>query len=323
MNKNKMKQFFTILLMLTFCTMQTVYAKNMIVIGSDGHIRYENETSEIMPVTTEVLKKTKNILQELTLISDKGKIKKLYIDKNGKIKKIQESGVIDENIKPIDDEKNKEFQKYIADAPKMLINTKTILRSSNYKSHDDSSNNKKEYVKVNLLDGDYAVWYKGSEYIAEYHHNGELMGLVKAENILDTDNKVISVYYEYRSDFNLDDCEGEPDDMGLKHILFLDMEKNNYTAQYIYLYDGSLLCSQVNNTIYISEEGRNLIPDWSKRISNKIKVNMNKYEKFSRKTLRNTFIMATSPTWIVPPAGLIFFSLSNMVGGKDAIKKGF
>lgn len=314
-----MKKIISTLILLIICLVEVTYASEIVYVNSDGHVNFEDENVFLFPVTTDVIKKTTKMLSEITVVYYNGIIKTLYIDKNGKIKKVENSQNVNSNT-PIDNEKNAEFQKHIADAPKILVNTRRIIRKCGYKHRDDSLKNKKEYLKIELLDGDYVIAYKAAEYLAEYHKNGELMGLVKGENITQSDKRITCVYYEYRLGYNTEDDEAEEDDMGLKHIMFLDIEHNKSISQYIYNKEGKLLCSQTNNTIYVAEEGRNLIPDWSKKISNKTQIQVNKYETESRKLLRNTFIIVTTPTWVVPPLGLVFFTIGNFIGGKESLK---
>lgn len=83
-----MKKIIATLLLLVFTTNIASFAGEVIVIGSDGQARYENESKNI-PVSQKVIESTKqkNIMNEVTITDETGKRESIYIDNKGKEKK--------------------------------------------------------------------------------------------------------------------------------------------------------------------------------------------------------------------------------------------
>ena len=255
-----MKKILSTLLLLTFCTVQSTWAGEVIIIGSDGQARYEDENKNI-PVSQKVIESTKqkNILNEVTITDETGKRESIYIDYRGNVKKIENEQISQTEQINVDKTKEAEYQKIVKNAPQTLNNVDSILSKYGYSKKDNSSKSKQEYMKMNLLDGDYVIAYKDTPYIAEYHKDGSLMGLAKIEKKELSETKGSVVFYEYRVGYNT------TSGMGLKHIMFMDFEKDKHISQYIYNVNGKLLCRQINNDIYVASEARNMIPDWSKK----------------------------------------------------------
>ena len=176
-----MKKILTALLLLTFCTVQGTWAGDVIIIGSDGQARYEDESKNIT-VSQTVIENTKqkDILNEVTITDDTGKRESVYIDYKGIVKKVEEWLMQSTSI-TVDTEKEAEYQRIAKNAPQTLDNIDSILSQYGYGKKDNSSKSKKEYTKIDLLDGDYAIGYKDVPYIAEYHKDGKLMGLAKTD----------------------------------------------------------------------------------------------------------------------------------------------
>ena len=262
-----MKKIIATLLLLVFTTNIASFAGEVIVIGSDGQAKYEDESRNI-PVSQKVIESTKqkNILNEVTITDETGKRESIYIDYRGNVKKIENAQITQTEQINVDKTKEANYQRIINNAPKTLYNADSILSQYGYGKKDNSSKSNKEYMKMNLLDGDYVIGYKDAPYIAEYHKDGTLMGLAKVEKKELNDKKGSVVFYEYRVGYNTSTG------MGLKHVLFLDFEKYKYISQYIYKHDGKLLCRQMNNDIYVASEARNMIPDWSKKTTMKAVV---------------------------------------------------
>ena len=129
-----MKKILTVLLLLTFCTVQATWAGDIIIIGSDGQARYEDETKNI-PVTQNVIENTKqkNILNEVTITDDTVKRENIYIDYKGNVKKIEKEQITEEQVSQItttvDKAKEAEYQRYIQNAPKTLYISKDAINS--------------------------------------------------------------------------------------------------------------------------------------------------------------------------------------------------
>lgn len=272
-----MKKILATLLLFTFCTVQGTWAGEVIIIGSDGQARYEDESKNI-PVSQKVIENTKqkNILNEVTITDEIGKRESIYIDYKGNVKKVEEEQGQIKMSSLVDKTKEAEYQRIVKNAPQTLSNVDSILSQYGYGKKDNSSKSKKEYMKMNLLDGDYVIAYKDVPYIAEYHKNGELMGLAKLDKKALNENRGSVVFYEYRIGYKT------TTGMGLKHILFLDFERGKYISQFIYDVNGKLLCRQINNDIYVASEARNMIPDWSKKIDVKV------YNQTSTQTTKST-----------------------------------
>ena len=215
--------------------------------------------------------------------------------------------------KKVMEDKTTEIEKYITNASKELTEVESILVQYGYSKKDNSKKSKKEFMKLNLLDGDYVIGFKNAPYFAEYHKNGNLMGLVKVEEVVMTEEKVIQIFYEYRTGYNV------TSGMGLKHIMYLDIEKDKYISQYIYDVDGKMLCMQVNNDIYVAEEAKNIIPDLSKKRVSSVKI-YNGWRKIQeiREFCGDMFTVITLPLWLVPLGGaLSMFIGYTIIGGKS------
>lgn len=288
-----MKRILTVLLLLVFNTSQLTFAGDVIIIGSDGQARYEDERKNVLMTQVNIQDtKQKDILNEVTITDDSGKTENIYIDYKGNVKKVEE-GQSYSTVNPIVDKTAEtEYEKCVTEAPKFLYEIDSILYKYGYKKRDNSLKSQQEYMKMDLLDGDYVVGYKDVPYLAEYHSDGELMGLIKVDKRFLNKQRGFVIFYEYRVGYNT--SVG----MGLKHVLFLDFEKGKYITQYIYKYDGKLLCRQVNNDIYIADEARNMIPDWSKkREFNVIIQDNNKKTKINSKNINKVLSAVTSPIW--------------------------
>ena len=228
-----MKKILSILLLLTFCTVQISWAGDAIIIGSDGQARYENEN--------------KNISYKYSYINNRNDI-----NMNKKDNKIK-------------------MEKYVKNAPQTIENYTQLLKQYDYNIFDNSSKSNKEFVGLKLLDGDYAIWFKGSPYIAEYHKNKALMGLIKQEIVEKSDNGFTQIFYEYRIP-QVENYSNKENmavyslemKMNLKHILIVNFNSKQ-ASQYIYSTDGELLCSQEGKNIYVSESARNMLPNWSEK----------------------------------------------------------
>lgn len=307
-----MKKVLTTLLLLTFCTAQATMAGDVIIIGSDGQARYEDGRKNI-PVTQNVIENTKqkNILNEITVTDSTGRKESIYIDYKGNVKKVDEEQIT-QTVQAADKTKEADCQSIVKYAQKNLYNIDSILSQYGYSKKDNSAKSKKEYMKMNLLDGDYAIAYKNVPYIAEYHKDGTLMGLAKLDKKELTENKGSVVFYEYRSGYNT------TSGMGLKHVLFLNFEKGKYISQYIYDVNGKLLCRQINNDIYVTEEARNMIPDWKKCSTEKVQIKYNSSKQYKKshsvdidvdkilcRIAGLPIFVAGIPLLIVPPVGIV------------------
>lgn len=321
-----MKKILTTLLLLAFCTVQGTLAGEIVIIGSDGQARYEDESKNTEIGEQDIQNiKPKNILNEITITDETGRRENIYIDYKGNIKKVDEEQLPQITLPTVDSAKETEHQRYIQSAQKNLYDVESILELCGYYSKDNSSYSNKEFMKMNLLDGDYAVYYKDAPYIAEYHKDGSLMGLAKIDKEVLNDNKASVVFYEYRLGYNTTSSS-----MGLKHILFLNYEKGKYISQYIYNRHGELLCRQNNNDIYVASEARNMIPDWSKRSTKKaVAYNNDIYEynqtynqkrsinanEIANKVIGNTIVAISFPLMIVPPIGIPLLILGSLISG--------
>lgn len=161
-----------------------------------------------------------------------------------------------------DTEMESRFKKFVSKTTKsMSFNEYDIILHQygfGYNSYEQ-----KKHLRLELLDGDFAIVYEDSPYIGEYHSNSELMGLIKYNLFKISNSESIEVYSEYRfkesskNAFNKEQIE-------LKHMLFVQ-KRGNKTAQYIYDSSGNLLCRQIDNDIYIADNARNLLPKWGKK----------------------------------------------------------
>lgn len=239
---------------------------------------------------------------------------------------------------------------FIEQADKEIKNYKDILKKNGFKKTDKLSKGRESYYKMDLLDGDYAVWYSydsydeyenfnfqevfgdkyfyygqkqyvALRYIAEYHKDKSIMGLVKAKKYYSNGETIMNILYEYRTNYNTTSDKN----MGLKHILFIDKEEDNSISQYLYNVNGNLLCKQVNNVIYISDEARNMIPDLSKQqfgpnsyiLPVKIERFLYKSGKFTRTVIALPFYgvgIATAPIGI---GYFIFLFADLVIAGND------
>lgn len=280
---NKMnKKLLTILLLCIFTFEPLCLAEDVIIIDSNGRARYEDSA--------------RNVKQEV-----KADIKGIKINSISNLSK--------------SDIQDNEHRKVIRQANKVLKNYQYLLGQYDYAEKDKSQQSKKEYIKLELLDGDYVVWFLDSPYASEYHHDKTLMGLVRLEKKSLKDNKKLTVFYEYRIGYNTKSNL----DMGLKHILFLE-ETNSSMSQYIYNENGKLLCKQTNDEIYIADDARNMLPIWSnKNTYNKTKISCNNFD--GGKLMRG---ILASPFWLVgavtSPVGIgipLMFIGSYIYDGND------
>lgn len=172
---------------------------------------------------------------------------------------------------------NNKFQRY-SDYPGLSYHRNEIFISSvlqgykyyKYPEIDNISKNNKNILKINLQDGDYAILdlsIKGNKkykYVAEYHADGHLFGIVQIKTIYKTHKSTTLAFFEYRI--------SEQDVYYQKHVMYLDITKNKNgidIAQFIYriknpIYRGDvclsdLICYQINNDLFLNEESKNLI----------------------------------------------------------------
>ena len=254
-----MKKILTILLLLSFCTVQGTWAGDVIIIGSDGQARYENEDLHTAVV--------KEAVTNLTTENQ---------DLRGKAEVEAENQEVKINIKNIDDNNedikkyHKKFRKYsrrdVSHFYTSGINKKLKgYKHYNYPQKDNFDLNDKNIIKVELQDGDYVILntkIKGKrkyKYAAEYHKDGSLFGIVQIKTIHKTSNTATIAFYEYRQN------EENISIFNAKHIMYLDIEKKKDKvdiAQFIYKdreYSDNLICCQINNDLYLNEEAKNLI----------------------------------------------------------------
>lgn len=228
----------------------TCYAGEVIIIGSDGQARYENEALNVPRKTDS--EATKNIKVDDKVINIK------------KIERNQKELVTYHNKF----NKYSHIEKYFFEASKVNSNLKGY-KYYDYNSVDNYSKNSNNIIRINLKDGDYALLnqsVKGNKkykYAAEYHKNGELFGIVQIKTIKKSSKSITLTFNEYRFSENLRRID-------LKHVMFLDVVKDNSNfkvVQFIYLYDtsfDSLLCAQIDKDLYLTDESRNLIVQMKK-----------------------------------------------------------
>lgn len=135
----------------------------------------------------------------------------------------------------------------------------------NYPEKDNFDKNDKNIMRFELQDGDYAILdnsvkgHKKYKYIAEYHKDGSLFGVVQVKTIRKTRKSATIAFYEYRR------REKDPSTFVEKHTMFLDIEKEKSKvniAQFVYKDEislANLVCAQINNDLYLDEESKNLI----------------------------------------------------------------
>lgn len=154
------------------------------------------------------------------------------------------------------------FKRIVSETPKSIYFNEydKVLREYGFGYNSYEQN--KQYVKFELLDGDFAIVYKGSPYIGEYHRNKNLMGLIKYNLIKINNSENIEIYSEYRFKEPSNNAL-QKEQIKLKHVLFVHNKRNCKTAQYIYDFSGNLLCRQIGEDIYIADDTRNLLPDWN------------------------------------------------------------
>lgn len=132
-----------------------------------------------------------------------------------------------------------------------------------YPLFDNFNKSDKKILRFELQDGDYAILdtnvkgHKNFKYVAEYHKDGSLFGIVQIKTIHKSRKSATIAFYEYRDEYL--------DFYKIKHLMFVDIKKDNNKntfAQFIYK-DGldlnNLICAQVNNDLYLNDESKNLI----------------------------------------------------------------
>ena len=182
------------------------------------------------------------------------------------------------NIKTLDNNDstlikyNKKFKKYLDNFHYKVFKSDLVICSEHQKTNcypmvDNFDMNNSSIIKINLLNGDYAIINKDvksgdkeNKYAAEYNKNGELMGAVKIQTIKKSKKKVLLSFAEYRIQ------EDDYYSLKLKHTMFLDIKQKGKKVdykQFIYKFKGEkdydLICWQNNNEIYVDEENQNLI----------------------------------------------------------------
>ncbi len=254
-----MKKIIATLLLLVFTTNVASFAGEVIVIGSDGQARYENEDLNI-PVVKEAVT---NLATENQDLKDQTEIKAENQEVKINIK------YLDMNNEDIIKYNNK-FRRY-SEREVYTVETFTInkdlkgYKHYNYPQKDNFDLNDKNIIKVELQDGDYAILntkIKGKrkyKYAAEYHKDGSLFGIVQIKTIHKTRKSATIAFYEYRQN------EENISEFNAKHVMFLDIEKKDNkvnVAQFIYKGYAALdtlQCCQINNDLYLDEKAKNLI----------------------------------------------------------------
>ena len=259
-----MKKILSILLLLAFCSVQGTFAADVVIIGSDGQARYENENKNIPTIQT----------------NNGGYSKMDFTDNNKNASK---------SVKVISNWINKTFEpgliKYIDNIPKEIADYNSLLKKYGYELKDNGLQGKKSYTIYELLDGDYVRENQDCPIMAEYHKDGTLMGIVIKEFVikehticknLKTDSAYI--YREYRINSN--------NKAELKHVMFKfsksykDAAIDSRCIFCCYIYDkkGKLLCRRLDystyddngniveriDDIYVAEGSRNMISNLKK-----------------------------------------------------------
>lgn len=254
-----MKKIIATLLLLVFTSNIASFAGEVIVVGSDGQARYENEDLNI-PVVKEA---ATNLATENQDLKDQIEVK-------------AENQEVKINIKNID-KNNEDINKYHEKFQKYSkIETDYFYKSGinkklkgykyyNYPIQDNFDLNDKNIIKVELQDGDYTIinnnikGMKKYKYAAEYHKDGSLFGIVQIKTIHKTRKSATIAFYEYRQNEEFTSCFNN------KYIMIIDIEKKKDKvdiAQFIYKdgeYSDDLICCQINNDLYLDEEAKNLI----------------------------------------------------------------
>lgn len=228
-----MKKILSILLLLSFCTVQISWAGEAIIIGSDGQARYENDKNDV------IMEKS---------VKTEGDSKNMEKDENiFDIKDIENTGSYKYDY-------NDYFEEIIKQAPKFITDYKKLLNEQGYQLVDKfSSDTNNEYLKLNLLDGDYAISKELSaehvpDIMPEYHKDGTLMGLIKNGQ---SSSKWYSYMYDYRIGYKT------KNGMGLKHIVIYSYDHYGLQCCYIYNANGRLLYAKNYTHYYIAKDTRN------------------------------------------------------------------
>ena len=178
-----MKKIIAILLLFVFTTNVASFAGEVIVIGSDGQARYENEDLNI-PVVKEAVTNLAAENQDL----------------RGKTEVKAENQEVKINIKNLDmnnediDKYHDKFCRYSNEDVSYFYTSEINKELKGYKHYnypqkDNFDLNDKNIIRVELQDGDYAILntkIKGKrkyKYAAEYHKDGSLFGIVQIKTI--------------------------------------------------------------------------------------------------------------------------------------------
>lgn len=255
-----MKKIIATLLLLVFTTNIASFAGEVIIIGSDGQARYENEDLNT-PVVKEAVT---NLAAEKPDLKGKADVEAENQEIKINIKNIYKS--YDKNDKTLL-KYHEKFVKYLnRDIDYFLKENITSnlkgYEKYNFPEKDSFDKNNPKILRFELQNGDYAIMdttvesNKKYKYAAEYHKDGTLFGIVQIKTILKTRKSVTVQFVEYRDD---------GDKYKYKHIMFIDIEKNKNKvniAQFVYnhnVYFEHLVCAQINNDLYLNKESKNLI----------------------------------------------------------------
>lgn len=218
-----------------------------------------NEIKEPLSIDNLKYIKIKKNLNKVAVTNSAGKQEYIYVNNEGVIKKVSKS-IVDKNLEGLFD--NKSFFNEIKDFKVKTIsdtNVNKVLANYGYKTTTKDIANNRHYLKMDLLDGDYILIRRRPyvTWLAEYSKDGKLMGLIKiitGANRYDNSQKVS--FFEYRLGYNTNSEK----EMGLKHVLFIRVEKDkSISEQYIYNSEGELLCAQENDNTYLAESVRNML----------------------------------------------------------------
>ena len=290
-----MKKIIATLLLLVFTTNVVSFAGEVIVIGSDGQARYENEdlnTAVVKEAVTNLAAEKQNLKDQIEVKAEKQDVK-INI-KN-----------LDMNNEDIIKYNNK-FYRY-SEREVLTFTYDGQLKGYkhyNYPKKDNFDLNDKNIIRVELQDGDYAILntkIKGKrkyKYAAEYHKDGSLFGIVQIKTIHKTRKSATIAFYEFRLN------EEFTSRLNNKYTMIIDIEKKKDKvdiAQFIYkdgVYSDNLICCQINNDLYLNEESKNLIVKMkkfdipTKSISPQTKDTLNKVGEGALITLASPLILA-------------------------------
>lgn len=243
------------LLLFIFCNINVSYAGENIIVGTDGQVRYEKNTQMISSeFSPDIIRHSKNALHEVTISDKQGQTRYLYFNNKGKVKKIVKS-----NIKSdFTAKQNKELQSYLQKTQKTIEGYESILRMVELKARVTGQTAN----IIDLSDGNYVVYYEGEPIAMEFEMDGSFSGIIKT-NTISYQGRLILAFDEYVLGYNTHTG------LGLRHVLFLDINKNdNYIEQLLYDENNELLFRQKNKEIYTSD--KNTVKYMSKYYMNRM-----------------------------------------------------